>query len=390
MTLTPLASRNPEAVREALVRRGLDVSRAAAAAQGLHPVVLILDSLGSDAREALVTSAERQGVECLTGDGWALLAGSTARLAGLVRPGFATIPDDIAQDLGAFLEHAAGPPDRWPMARGVLQLDQPLVVGILNVTPDSFSDGGRFLDPRAALCRAQEMIDEGAHMLDLGAESTRPGRPEPVPATEEWRRLEPVLDGIAVRFPEVPLSVDTVKAGTAQRALEHGAWAINDVSALRFDPEIAHVCAANGAGLILMHSRGTFSEMATYDHAHYDDVAAETAGELEKAVARAHEAGVRPESIVLDPGLGFAKTPDQNFEVLHRLPALTALGHPVMVGPSRKRFLRKPDEQSPEGRDDATASVCVAAYMLGAHLFRVHAVSKTRNALDVARSVRAS
>ncbi len=388
MTLTPLASRNPANVREALVRRGMDESRATAASQGLHPVALIFDSLNAHERDSLVASAHRYGIECLSGEDWALIAGSTAQLAGLARPGFSTIPDAVAHDLGSFLQHATDVPHRWVMARGSLSLDRPLVVGILNVTPDSFSDGGRFFDTDAAVRQAEAMIEAGADMLDVGGESTRPGRPDPVPMEEEWRRLAPVLTALAKRFPQVPVSVDTVKAATAERALAAGAWAINDVSGLRFDARISEVCATHRAGLILMHSRGSFAEMATYDHARYDDVSAETIRELTGGVARAAAAGVRNESIVLDPGLGFAKNPGHNFEVLRKLPALVSLGFPVMIGPSRKRFLSDGEDTAFEQRDDATAAICVAAYMLGANLFRVHAVSKIRRALDVAISVR--
>ena len=139
-------------------------------------------------------------------------------------------------------------PTRWVTARGSVSLDQPIVVGILNLTPDSFSDGGLYLHPRAALERADVMIGQGVDMIDVGAESTRPGRPSPVSADEEWRRLEPVLSAVARRHPGIPLSVDTVKAETAQRSLDAGAWAINDVSGLRFDPQIAQICAVHGAG----------------------------------------------------------------------------------------------------------------------------------------------
>jgi dihydropteroate synthase len=363
-------------------------SHARAASQGVQPVALMLDSLQHEAREALVASAQRQGVECLTGDGWALLAGSASRLAGLARPGFTTLPASLAEALGSFLKGIAEPPAQWTMARGAIALDRPVVVGVLNVTPDSFSDGGRFLEPSAAARHAAAMIEAGADMIDVGAESTRPGRPEPVSSDEEWRRLAPVLTALAERFPHVPLSVDSVKAATAARALAAGAWAINDVSGLRLDPALADVCAAESAGLILMHSRGSLSEMATYDHARYEDVAADTITELRAAVKRATDRRVRPERIVLDPGIGFAKTPQQSFAVLRGLPALTTLGFPVMVGPSRKRFLGVTAGEVVDQRDEATAAVCVAASMLGAHLFRVHDVSRVRRAVDVALAVR--
>jgi dihydropteroate synthase len=262
-----------------------------------------------------------------------------------------------------------------------------VVVGILNVTPDSFSDGGRYLDPESALRQAARLVEDGADVLDVGAESTRPGRPEPVSAQEEWSRLEPVLTGIVERYPDLPLTVDTVKADTAARALDAGAWAINDVSGLRLDPRIAEVCAERSAGLVLMHSRGGIGDMASYDHAAYRNVSDEVVRELEAAVSCAVERGVARERIVLDPGLGFAKKPQHNYEILRHLPRLAALGHPVMVGPSRKRFLGAVTGTATDERDPATAAACVAAYTLGALLFRVHAVAATREALTVAHAV---
>ncbi len=276
------------------------------------------------------------------------------------------------------------------MARGTLPLDRPIVVGILNVTPDSFSDGGRWLDPGHALAHAEALVAEGADMLDVGAESTRPGQPAPVPPDEEWRRLQPVLAGLAQRLPQVPLSVDTVKAETARRALEAGVWAVNDVSGLRLDPGIADACAATGAGLILMHSRGTVRTMASDEHAVYQSVTAEVVAELRAAIARALAAGVAEERIVLDPGLGFAKRPEHSYRILHDLPALLTLGRPVMVGPSRKRFLGVATGRDVHARDVATAAACLTAYELGARLFRVHAPGPVRDALAVADAVRSA
>ncbi|NIM50175.1 MAG: dihydropteroate synthase [Gemmatimonadales bacterium] len=273
------------------------------------------------------------------------------------------------------------------MGRGTISLERPAVVGILNVTPDSFSDGGRYLDAAAAVRHAEALVEAGADMLDVGAESTRPGRPAQVPAAEEWSRLEPVLQEVVRRFPDLPVSVDTCKAETAQRALDAGAWAINDVSTLRLDPEIADVCARHDAGLILMHSRGSVSEMATYDEAVYENVTEAVVQELEGAVGVAVARGAQRERIVLDPGLGFAKQPHHNYEVLRHLPALVALGRPVMVGPSRKRFLGAVTGKDVGERDLATASACAAAYLLGAALFRVHAVEPTREALAIAHAV---
>jgi dihydropteroate synthase len=277
----------------------------------------------------------------------------------------------------------------WSTGRGPLALDPPLIVGILNVTPDSFSDGGRFVTADAALRHAEDLVAQGAGMIDVGAESTRPGAVR-VSEEEEWQRLAPVLDGLARTFPKLPVSVDTTRSGTARRALEEGAWAINDVSGLRLDPAIADACARLGAGLVLMHSRGSVVDMATYALAQYDDVSADVARELTAAVERALSRGVPRERLVLDPGLGFSKTPEQSLAVLRGLPDLAHLELPVMIGPSRKRFLGAITGRDVAERDAATAAACVLGYLLGASLFRVHAVAPTRDALAVARALSAN
>jgi dihydropteroate synthase len=278
--------------------------------------------------------------------------------------------------------------ETWPTARGVIALDRPLVLGILNVTPDSFSDGGRWLDPDAALAHAEEMVAEGADLLDIGAESTRPGRPAPVSAEEEWRRLGPVLEGLARRLPGVPVSVDTVKGTTARRALEAGAWIINDVTGLRHDPAVADACAAHGAGLVVMHSRGDLPDLATYTHATYGALMTEIADELGGMIRTAEGRGVAPARIAVDPGFGFGKRPEHNLRLLDQLAALRALGRPIVVGPSRKRFLGVVTGRDAAERDAATAAACVLAWERGAHIFRVHAVRGTRDALRVAHAVR--
>ena len=385
MTVTALAVHRPAAVRDALVRRGVEPVRAEATAAGLRSVALILEPLAAEEREAVLHAARARGVECVTGPGWALLAGGVAQLAGLTRPG--ALAPELAAPLGQRLSGLAGSHDQWLTARGPIGLARPVVVGILNITPDSFSDGGRYLAPDEALRHADELLAAGADLLDIGAESTRPGRPEPVSAEEEWRRLGPVLAELARRHPEVPLSVDTAKVVTARRALDAGAWIVNDVSGLRLDPAIADACAEAEAGLVLMHSRGTLRDMATYDHAVYQDVASEVALELEQSMNAALGRGVSPSRIVLDPGLGFAKRPEHNFQLLQRLETIAALGCPVMVGPSRKRFLEVPTGQAVAGRDPATAAACVAAYAGGAMLFRVHDVHLVREALNVAHAV---
>jgi len=281
-------------------------------------------------------------------------------------------------------------PGRWHTARGPIPLERPVVVGILNVTPDSFSDGGSFADPEAALRHAEQLVAAGADVLDVGAESTRPGRPTAVPASEEWGRLAPVLTALVGRFPEIPLSVDTVKAEVARRSLDAGAWIVNDVSGLRLDPAIADACAAAGAGLVLMHSRGSTGDMATYDHASYTDVVADVTEELRRAAALAASRGVSRDAIVVDPGLGFAKTPEQSLQALRGVSAIARLGYPVMIGPSRKRFLGAVTGRDVADRDRATATACAVGYLLGALLFRVHDVAGAREALAVAHAVRSA
>lgn len=256
-------------------------------------------------------------------------------------------------------------------------------MGILNVTPDSFSDGGRFRALEPALARAREMAEAGAVLVDVGGESTRPGAGE-VPAEEEMERVVPLVEAIR-REVGVPVSVDTRKAAVAREALAAGAEVVNDVSALG-DPEMAGVVADAGAGLVLMHMRGTPEDMQTRtDYAH---VAEDVASELEGPLARAVAAGVAPERIVLDPGLGFAKTAAQNLELVARLGVLARLGRPLLLGPSRKSFIGALLGGLPaEERDAGTAGLCVAGLARGARIFRVHDVRTVRHALEVAWAV---
>ncbi len=388
MKLTPLAPR-PAAVAEGLARRGMPATQAQAAAAGLAPAAVMIDEVPADLREALTRTARTHGVASLSGEGWVFLAGETARLAGLTRPGpTAGLPDDLLGALGAVLRAAFEPVERWMTARGPIALDAPRIMGILNVTPDSFSDGGRWLAPGDAAAHAERLLADGADLIDLGAESTRPGRATPVTAEEEWQRLAPVLTALAHRYPSVPISVDTFRSETAGRALDEGAWIINDVSGLRLDPALADVCAARGAGLVVMHSRGTLEELATYTHAAYADLMAEVAAELREALTRAAGRGVAVDRIAVDPGFGFGKRPEQNLQLLDRLGALRSLGCAIVVGPSRKRFLGTVTGREVGERDVATAAACVVAYERGAQVFRVHAVGPVRDALRVAHAAR--
>ena len=271
----------------------------------------------------------------------------------------------------------------------VISLDRPVVFGIVNVTPDSFSDGGRFLAPDAAIVHAARLIEEGADALDVGGESTRPQGAEPVGVAEETLRVLPVVRELARRFPETPISVDTTKSAVAAAALSEGASIVNDVSAFRLDPSMGEICASHGAAVILMHSRGGVSDMATFVHASYgEDPVGEMVGELREAVARAREAGIAPGAIVVDPGIGFAKRPAHSLRALAELPRFAALGHAVMVGVSRKRFIGEiTGVTEPTERMHGTNGANVLALTRGARLFRVHEVRPARHALDVAWAI---
>ncbi len=259
---------------------------------------------------------------------------------------------------------------------------RPAVVGVVNVTPDSFSDGGRFLRPDAAVAQAYGCLEDGAALVDVGGESTRPGS-EGVSADEELRRVEPVLE----RLQGCPVSVDTSKAMVARRALDLGVAMVNDVTALRSDPELAGVVADAGAYLCLVHMLGEPRTMQ--DDPRYDDVVSEVKAFLEDRLAFAVAAGISEEHVCLDPGIGFGKTLEHNVELLARLDELVALGRPVLVGASRKRFLGRllGDPDALTGPVAAGVAVAVLAYERGASLFRVHDVRQHVQALAAARAV---
>ncbi len=256
---------------------------------------------------------------------------------------------------------------------------RPSVMGVLNVTPDSFFDGGVHVDPEVAAAAAQRMVEEGAALVDVGGESTRPGSTG-VSAEEELRRVVPVLERLGGRL---PLSVDTSKAAVARAALEHGAILVNDVTALRGDPQLAGVVAEFGAYLCLMHMRGDPRTMQ--EEPRYEDVAAEVASFLEERLAFAVAQGIPEERVCLDPGIGFGKTVEHNLELVRRLDVLAGLGRPVLVGFSRKSSLSRLT-----GSDDllgASVGAAVAAFGRGASILRVHDVRPTVDALTVAAAV---
>jgi dihydropteroate synthase len=264
--------------------------------------------------------------------------------------------------------------------------ERTLIMGIINVTPDSFSDGGRLVDPQRAIDAGVQMAAEGADVLDVGGESTRPGA-EALGEREELHRVLPVVEGLAARV-KVPISIDTYKPAVADAALRAGAAVVNDISGLRHAPDLAAVVARHDAAVVLMHTRGRSRDM--YNEAVYNEVVGEVLDELRESVAFATGAGVAPQRIVIDPGLGFAKEAVHTYEVLARLDEFSELGRPLLVGPSRKRFLNRPlgaDVPAAE-RDWATAAAVAAAVFAGAHIVRVHAVREMAQVARVSDEIR--
>lgn len=248
------------------------------------------------------------------------------------------------------------------------------------MTPDSFSDGGLYLDPGAAIAHGEELVRDGAEILDVGGESTRPGAEE-VSAEEELRRVEPVVEGLA----GATVSIDTSKLAVAEAALDAGAEIVNDVTALRHDPEIAGLCAERGAGLVLMHMRGTPRTMQ--EDPVYEDVVDEVKAFLAERMEAALAAGVEEERIWLDPGIGFGKTLEHNMELLARLGELRSLGRPLVVGTSRKSFIGKLDGSEASERLGGTIASSVLAAVEGADVLRVHDVSEVRQAMSAAAAI---
>ncbi len=266
---------------------------------------------------------------------------------------------------------------RIPCSRHVM------VMGILNVTPDSFSDAGRFLDPQRALAHFEEMVSEGADLVDIGAESTRPGS-KAIDEQEEIRRLKPVLEVIGKRA-TVPLSVDTHKAGVAERAIDWGAVLINDISALENDPRMGHVIARTKAGLVLMHKRGAPQNMQEY--CEYDNVVEEVRDYLGSRMRHAEEIGIAREQMLIDPGIGFAKNAQQNLSLLKGLGSFQQLGRPVLVGVSNKSFIGTVTGQPIDQRIMGTAAAVAAAVLGGARIVRVHDVGSIREVVRMSEAI---
>jgi dihydropteroate synthase len=255
------------------------------------------------------------------------------------------------------------------------------LMGVLNVTPDSFSDGGRFLEPAAAVAQGLELAREGAAIIDVGGESTRPGA-EPVGEAEELRRVGPVIEGLRAAGVEAQISIDTSKAAVARAAIDAGASLVNDVSAFRHDPEMAALVAERGVDCCLMHTRGEPRTMQVEPR--YDDVVGEVRDFLSQRAEFAIAAGIEPARIILDPGIGFGKAVEHNLALLGRIEELVAIGFPILVGTSRKSFLGRITGRPTDERVAATVATCVMAFERGATHFRVHDVAPVADALAVA------
>jgi dihydropteroate synthase len=272
-----------------------------------------------------------------------------------------------------------------PGGRDLVLGPRTLVMGVLNVTPDSFADGGRHLDPGRAADEALAMEAAGADIIDVGGESTRPGA-APVDAQTELARVLPVLERLAGCL-RIPLSIDTYKAEVAEAALDRGAAIVNDISALGYDPALAGVVGRRGAAVVLMHTRGRSREM--YREARYHDVPGDVADELARTIEAAERAGVPRTQVIVDPGIGFAKRAEHSFAALAGLPTLATLDRPVLVGPSRKSYLEAALGARPAGqRDWGTAAAVAASVLLGAHIVRVHAVAEMADVVRTADAIR--
>ncbi len=270
----------------------------------------------------------------------------------------------------------------WKLKQREIVLgDRTLLMGILNVTPDSFSDGGIYADPDRAFARAVELEDEGADIIDIGAESTRPGS-QRISEAEELRRLVPVLKRLRGKL-TVPISVDTYKSGVAEKALEHGAEIINDPSGLLLDAQIPKVVNKYDAGLVINHMRGTPETWARLPPV--KALMRSIANDIEAAIHRSRQAGVQKQQLVIDPGLGFGKRREQNAEIIANLGMLQSFDLPLLVGPSRKSFLRR---EETEGTEFATAAAVTACVLHGAQILRIHDVKAMKSVIDIADVIR--
>lgn len=393
--IRPLILRSTAEARRELERIGVDPAGIARMLPKLELLPILVPNLRAAAANILKqellslggdAAVARGTVACSIEKTDALLIASRKQLTGLCdklaqQPfGLAT----LALQLRELLATIAAPLPAWKLARRELSLQRPLIMGILNVTPDSFSDGGRFATVETAVAHALQMVEQGADLIDIGAESTRPGAPL-ISADEELRRLLPVLEALAGRI-TVPISIDTWKAPVAEAALKAGAEIINDISGLTFDPALAEVAARHRAGLVLMHTRGTPETMQ--QDTGYQDLLGGIADFLQTSLQRALAAGCSPEQLVLDPGIGFGKDLAGNLEILRRLPELAGLGYPLLLGTSRKRFIGTVlGREKPDDRLFGTAATVALAVAHGARILRVHDVQAMRDVALMTHSI---
>jgi dihydropteroate synthase len=336
-------------------------------------------SLGGDAAlSGIMTDGESPGVVILMGTEKQL-----RRLCARLMEHPFGLPS-LAAEIRRILDLDAIPTPRWDIGKRVLDLSRrPCIMGVLNVTPDSFSDGNRYFTADKAVERAMEMEGEGADIIDIGGESTRPFA-RPVDEEEEIRRVIPVIERLAVRL-KIPVSIDTYKSSVAEKALEAGAEIVNDISALNFDERMVDVVAAAGAGLVLMHTRARPSVMQK--DTEYSSIIAEIYGVLRQSVARAEAAAISRERIVVDPGIGFGKSVAGNLEILRRLAEFRSIGCPVLVGTSRKSFIGDVLGRDTGERIFGTAASMAIALANGASIFRVHDVKEMRDVLGMSMAL---
>lgn len=268
---------------------------------------------------------------------------------------------------------------------GKLSLKRTLIMGILNITPDSFSDGGRFLDCHQAVKQALRMLDDGADIIDIGGESTRPGA-DPVPLETELERVLPVIESILKKRPEAVISIDTYKSAVARKAIESGARMVNDISGLGFDPEMKNVVRDKHVPVIIMHIKGTPRDMQK--NPHYDNLITELIAYFRKRITEALKRGIEKSQIIIDPGIGFGKRLEDNYEILNRLDEFTALGFPVLVGPSRKSFIGRELNLPPEERIFGTAAAVSIAVWKGANILRVHDVKEMVEVIRIVERIK--
>ncbi len=351
-------------------------------------LVLRAEPLAPAAREALSALVDdERGVTLEPEDGAVLLGGPRSAVERILQRAVEQSDlTEIAVTLRDAVDRASHRPSELALRGGSLRFGaRPLVMGIVNRTPDSFSDGGRYTDLDTAITHARELVDDGADILDVGGESTRPGAAA-VDANEECERVVPLIRALASEI-DVPISIDTTKSAVAERALEAGARIVNDVSGLADDPRLADVAAAHGAPLVLMHRRGTPRTMQ--NDPHYDDVMGDILRSLRGSIETAERRGLARERLIVDPGVGFGKTFEHNLEIFRGIDELRSLGLPILVGASRKAFLGKITGRDAADRDAATLATVAECAQRGIEIVRVHDVRRARDVVAVLESLHA-